>query len=139
MHYKQLHYTAGSIAAELECNKDPSSQSSRERARTSLIATSSFVWILVPASTSGRYRTISSSLINEKKAQPPKKKISSEHEPRLLTEVDLSEGAAPDLAAEPELVPDPGLHYSSPFLPKTDRRKRRKKLLKKRALFAAEI
>jgi hypothetical protein len=55
-------------------------------------------------------------------------------------EVDLSEGAAPDLAAEPELVPDPGLHYSSPLLPKTDRMKRRnKKLLKKSALFAAEI
>jgi hypothetical protein len=65
----------------------------------------------VPASTRNRHGTISSSLLREKRART-KKKNSSEHEPPLRTEVDLSEGAAPDLAAEAELVPDPGFHYS---------------------------
>jgi hypothetical protein len=60
------------------------------------------------------------------------KKNSSEHEPPLRTEVDLSEGAAPDLAAEAELVPDPGFHYSRNS-PKE--KKERKKLPRKRALF----
>ena len=138
MHYKQLHYTAGSIAAELECNKDPSSQSSRERARTSLIATSSFVWILVPASTSGRYRTISSSLINEKKAQPPPKKnllrarAAAAHRGRSLRRSRSRSCGRAGTCSRPWAP----LLQPSPCQNRPKEKKKKKRLLKKNALFS---
>lgn len=82
-----------------------------KEALTSLIATSSFVWMLVPSPPKPKIKTIN----HQHTQQNPRRiKRTMSREKIEHTEIDLPERAATDLPPQPKLIPNARLHPHKP-------------------------